>query len=321
VSILKTLLTGLALLSMPVLAAAQTFPDKPIKLIVPFPAGGPSDIIARIVTQKMSDTLKQPIVLESRAGNGGITGIDAVARSKPDGYTLGFASAGAMTIAPNMETMPFEPLKDLKPITLVAKVPEMLVVAANVPAKDLKELVALAKAQPGKLHFASTGKGGLPHMVAELFKQAAKIDLIHVPYGGAAPAINDVLGGRIEMVFLDLPVLLPQIQDGKLRPIALGTAHRSKLAPNVPTTAELGMPEVVADNWYGLVAPGSTPPDVIATLNKAANDAMKDPGVIEKLAGLGVDVAPQTPEQFRDFIESEQKKWARVVKEAGLGSK
>jgi tripartite-type tricarboxylate transporter receptor subunit TctC len=197
-------------------------------------------------------------------------------------------------------------------------VPEMLVVASNVPAKNMAELVALAKAQPGKLNFASAGVGGLPHLAGELFKLTARIDIVHVPYRGAAPAINDLLGQQVQMTFLDLPVLLPQIKAGNLRPIALGTKARSPLAPDVPTTAEVGMPDVLAENWYGMVAPAATPPDIIARLNTITTDAMSDANVKAKLAEQGLTLVPQTPDEFRAYIAAETKKWAQVIKESGV---
>src|SRR5215472_1420586 len=204
-------------------AAAEEYPSRPIRLIVPFPPGGPNDIIARVVGQRMSEIVKQPVIIDNRSGQAGALGTDAVAKSTPDGYTIGITSASSLAILPSMEKIAYDPQKDLAPITLVATVPEMLVVARDVPARNMSELVALAKAQPGKLNFASAGVGGLPHLAGELFKLTAKIDIVHVPYRGAAPAINDLLGQQVQMTFLDLPVILPQIKAGNLRPIALGT--------------------------------------------------------------------------------------------------
>src|ERR1700676_5554059 len=299
--VLATLVTGLSLLLLPASVAAQDFPTKPIKLIVPFPAGGPNDLIARVIGQRMSELTKQPVLIDNRGGQGGVLGTDAVAKAKPDGYTIAIASAGALAISPSMEKVAYDPLKDLQAITLVAKVPEMLVVASNVPARDMNELVALAKAQPGKLNFASSGPGSLPHLAGELLKLTAKIDIVHVPYRGAAPAVNDLLGQQVQMVFLDLPVILPHIKAGALRPIALGAPKRSPTAPDVPTTAEVGMPELLIENWYGMIAPARTPEKIVATLNRIANEAMADPGVKEKLADQGLIVAGDTPEQFRWF--------------------
>jgi tripartite-type tricarboxylate transporter receptor subunit TctC len=316
--VLSTLLTGLSVLLSPALAAAQDFPTKSIRLIVPFPAGGPNDIIARLVGQRMSELMKQPVVIDNRAGQAGVLGTDVVAKASPDGYTIGIVSASALTINPTMEKVAYDVARDLAPVTLVATVPEMLVVASNVPAKNMAELVALVKAQPGQLNFASTGIGGLPHLASELLKLTAKLDVVHVPYRGAAPAINDLLGQQVQMAFLDLPVLLPHIQAGSLRGIALGAPARAPTAPDVPTTAEVGMPDVLAENWYGMVAPAKTPANILATLNRIANEAMADPGVKQKLADQGLTVAGDTSEQFRGFIESETTKWAKVIKDAGV---
>jgi tripartite-type tricarboxylate transporter receptor subunit TctC len=311
------LVTGLMLL-LPHAATAQDFPAKPIKLIVPFPAGGPNDIIARIVGQRMSELTKQPVVIDNRGGQGGALGTDAVAKANPDGYTIGIVNAGALAINQSMEKVAYDTLRDLAPITLVVTVPEMLVVAGNVPAGNMSELVALAKAKPGTLNFASTGPGSLPHLAGELLKLTAKIDIVHVPYRGAAPAINDLLGQQVQMTFLDLPAILPHIRSGMLKPIALGTIARAPTAPDVPTTFELGMPELRIENWYGMIAPGGTPPAIIATLNKITTTALADPAVKEKLAEQGLTTVGNSPEQFRAFIASETAKWAKVIKDAGV---
>ena len=315
--LLKPLLIALAVLC-PAVAQAQDFPNRNIRLIVPFPPGGPNDIIARVVGKRMEEILKQTIVVDNRSGQGGVLGTDLVAKAAPDGYTVGIASAGALAISPSMEKVAYDTLKDLQPVTLVAKVPEMLVVATSVPASNMKELVALAKAQPGKLNFASSGPGSMPHLAGELFKLTAKIDMTHVPYKGAAPAVNDLLGQQVQMVFLDLPVLLPQISAGKLRPIAVGAPERVPSAPDVPTTAEVGMPDLLSENWYGMVAPAHTSPKIVAILNKAAVEAIKDSEVKEKLANQGAILVGDTPEQFAAYIDSETKKWAMVIKEAGV---
>ena len=315
--LLKPLLIALAVLC-PAVAQAQDFPNRNIRLIVPFPPGGPNDIIARVVGKRMEEILKQTIVVDNRSGQGGVLGTDLVAKAAPDGYTVGIASAGALAISPSMEKVAYDTLKDLQPVTLVAKVPEMLVVATSVPASNMKELVALAKAQPGKLNFASSGPGSMPHLAGELFKLTAKIDMTHVPYKGAAPAVNDLLGQQVQIVFLDLPVLLPQINAGKLRPIAVGAPERVPSAPDVPTTAEVGMPDLLTENWYGMVAPAHTSPKIVAILNKAAVEAIKDSEVKEKLANQGAILVGDTPEQFAAYIDSETKKWAMVIKEAGV---
>jgi tripartite-type tricarboxylate transporter receptor subunit TctC len=318
--LLNALATGLSLLLLPASAVAEDFPDHTIRLIVPFPAGGPNDMIARVIGQRMSELTKQPVVIDNRGGQGGVLGTDAVAKARPDGYTIAISSAGALAISPTMEKVAYDPLKDLQAITLVAKVPEMLVVAGNVPAKDMNELVALAKAQPGKLNFASSGPGSLPHLAGELLKLTAKIDIVHVPYRGATPAINDLLGKQVQMVFLDLPIILPQIRAGALHAIAIGAPERAPTAMDVPTTAEVGMPGLLAENWYGMVAPAGTPPAVVAALNRIATEAMRDPAVKEKLAIQGATLIGDSPEHFHDFIATEIERWAKVIKDAGIAT-
>src|SRR6202795_1425355 len=315
--ILAALATAWSLL-WPALAQAEDFPARSIRLIVPFPPGGPNDIIARVIGQRMSELTRQPVLIDNRGGQAGVLGTDAVAKANPDGYTIGIVSASALAISPTMEKVAYDVSRDFAPVTLVVTVPEMLVVASNVAAKNMDELVALAKAQPGKLNFASAGVGGLPHLAGEPFKLTAKIDIVHVPYRGAAPAINDLLGQQVQMTFLDLPVILPHIKAGSLRPIPLGAPKPSPPAPDVPTTAEVGMPDLLIENWYGMIAPAATPPAIVATLNRIANEAMADPGVKQKLAEQGLTVAGNTPEQFRGYIEAETRKWAKVIKDAGL---
>ncbi|WP_027552038.1 tripartite tricarboxylate transporter substrate binding protein [Bradyrhizobium sp. Cp5.3] len=308
----------LLLLLLPTFASAQNFPAKPIRLVVPFPAGGPNDIIARVIGQRMSEISGQPVVIDNRGGQGGVLGTDAVAKAAPDGYTIAISSAGALAISPSMERVAYDTLTDLTPVTLVATVPEMLVVATYVPVKDVGELIALAKAQPGKLNFASSGPGSLPHLAGELFKLTAGIDIVHVPYRGAAPAVNDLLGQQVQMTFLDLPVLLPQIKAGSLRAVAVGSLVRAPTAPDVPTTAEAGFPALRIENWYGMVAPKGTPQEIVAALHRLTTQAMADPAVKEKLAAQGATLVGDEPEHFRSFIADETAKWAKVIKDAGV---
>jgi tripartite-type tricarboxylate transporter receptor subunit TctC len=317
--ILARALFGLALILASAAASAQSFPNKPIKLVVPFPAGGPNDIIGRAVGQRMAEILKTQVVIDNRSGAGGVIGTDAVAKAAPDGYTIAITSAGALALSPSVVAkLPYTTLKDLKPITLVAKVPEMLVVATSVPAKNLAELTALAKAQPGKLNFASTGPGSMPHLAGELFRLTTHIDVVHVPYRGAAPVVNDLLAQQVQMVFLDLPVLLPQVQAGKIRAIAIGATERAPSLPDVPTFAEAGYPQIVIENWYGMVAPAATPQPIADALHKAAVEALHDAGVKEKLGKLGLTLVGDSPEEFAAYVKSETAKWANVVKEAGI---
>jgi tripartite-type tricarboxylate transporter receptor subunit TctC len=271
-----------------------------------------------VIGQRMSELLKQPVIVDNRGGAGGVLGTDVLAKSKPDGYTIAITSAGALVISPSLEKVAYDTQKDLQPITLVAKVPEMLVVATSVPATNMKELVALAGAQPGKLNFASSGPGSLPHLAGEFLKLTAGIDIVHVPYRGAAPAVNDLLGQQVQMAFLDLPVLLPQIKAGTLRGIAIGAPERAPTAMDVPTTAEVGMPDLLTENWYGMLAPAGTPADVVATLNRVTVEAMRDPVVKDKLAAQGATLVGDTPEHFRGFIDAEIRKWTKVIKDAGI---
>jgi tripartite-type tricarboxylate transporter receptor subunit TctC len=314
---LRALATALSLLPAPSVVA-QDFPNRPIRLIVPFPPGGPIDIFARVIGQRMSELTKQTVLIDNRGGQGGVLGIDALAKAKPDGYTIAIASAGSLAISPSMEKIAYDPLKDLQAITLIARVPEMLVVASNVPARNMSELVALAKAEPGKLNFASSGPGSLPHLAGELLKLTAKIDIVHVPYRGAAPAINDLLGHQVQMVFLDLPVLLPHIRSGALRAIAIGAHERAPAAMEVPTTAEVGMPDLQTENWYGMVAPAGTPAAIVKALNRIATEAIGDPAVKEKLVSQGATLIADSPEQFHQFLDTEIAKWAKVIKDAGI---
>jgi tripartite-type tricarboxylate transporter receptor subunit TctC len=318
--ILGAILSGALLLLPAASANAEDFPARQIRLIVPFPAGGPSDIIARVLGQRMSEITKQPVIIDNRGGQGGVLGTEVLAKATPDGYTIALSSAGALAISPTMERVSYDPLKDLQTITLVAKVPEMLVVANDVPAKNMAELVALAKSKPGKLNFASTGPGSMPHLAGELLKLIAKIDMVHVPYRGAAPAVNDLLGQQVQMAFLDQPVLLPQIKAGGLRAIALGAPERASTLPEVPTTAEVGMPDLLAENWHGMVAPAGTPAPIVAALNRITTEALQDPAVKEKLAIQGATVVGDSPEHFHAFLEGEIARWAKVIKDAGVAT-
>lgn len=307
------------LLLWPALAHSQDFPNRPIRFVVPFPAGGPSDVISRILVDKMSSLLGQPVVIENRAGAGGLIGINSVAKSAPDGYTVAIAPSSQLAMNVTLrEDMPFHPMKDLALITQIVSVPEILVVNTSVPAKTLSELVALAKAQPGKLTFASTGPGGMPHMAMELLKLTAGIDLVHAPYTGAAPAVNDLLGGHVQLMFADVPVLMGSIQSGTLRALAIGSPKRIAVLPDVQTTAELGMPKVEADNWYGLVAAAATPKPVLDKLYSAATEALHSAEVKDKLAAQGVVAVGNSSADFRAYVQREIDRWGEVIKATGI---
>ena len=308
-----------SVLAWPWQAGAQDYPNRTIKFVVPFPAGGPADTISRILTEKMASLIGQSMVVENRAGAAGLTGIASVAKAEPDGYTLAIAPSSGLAMNVNLrETMPFHPLKDLALITQIVSVPEILVVNDKVPVSSLAELVSLAQSQPGKMVFASTGLGGMPHLAMELFKLTAQIDLVHVPYTGAAPAVNDLIGGHVQMMFADVPVLLGSIQSGKLRALAIGSKTRLASLPSVATTAELGMPQVEADNWYGLVAPIATPQPVLAKIHAAAAQALKSAEVEDKLAAQGALAVGNSSAEFASYVKSEIERWGRVIAATGI---
>jgi tripartite-type tricarboxylate transporter receptor subunit TctC len=309
-SILMRVLCFVGVLAWSSALAAEEFPNRSIKFVVPFPAGGPSDFISRVLTEKMASLLGQSIVIENHAGAGGLNGIASVAKSSPDGYTIAIAPSSNLAMMVNLrESMPFQPLKDLALITQIVSVPEIIVVNENVPAKTLAEFIALAKAQPGKLVFASTGIGGMPHMAMELLELTAGIQLVHVPYSGAAPAVNDLLGSHVQTMFADVPVLLGNIKAGKLRALAIGSRT---------TTGELGMPQVEADNWYGLVAPIDTPAPIVAKLHSAAAEALHSPEVKDKLASQGAIAVGNSSADFATYVRSEIERWGKVIAATGI---
>ena len=299
--------------------AAAQYPSRPVHLVVGFPAGGPADIFGRTFAQALSSGLGQPVVVENKSGVGGVLGIDAVAKSAPDGYTLGFNNQGSVAMAPFALTkMPFNPNKDLALITAVVKVPEVVVVNPSLPVNSLAELIAYAKANPGKIAFGSAGAGGITHLACELLKSEAKIDVLHVPYKGAAPAVSDLLGGQVQMGIFDVPVVLPHIKSGKFRALALTSAKRAPSLPDVPTTAEAGYPRVISDNWYGLVAAAGTPPAVLKRIHEASMAALKSPALIEQFAKVSGIPAPMTPEEYSTFLGEEQQRWGTIIKAIGF---
>jgi tripartite-type tricarboxylate transporter receptor subunit TctC len=306
-----------ATLLAPRLGMAQTYPTKPVRLIVPFAAGGPADIFGRTFAQALAAQLGQPVVVENKSGVGGVAGVDAVAKAPPDGYTLGFAGAAALSTAPFMMTMPFDAQKDLALVTLATRVPEVLVVTSKLGIKNLNELVAYAKARPGKVNFGSAGSGSITHLAGELLKTEAKLDLVHVPYKGTAPAVNDLLGGQIELIIADVPVLLPHIRSGAMVPLAVTSASRAPSVPQVPTTAEAGLPKVLSDNWYGLVAPARIAPDVLKRIHGAAVAALGSPSLVDVFGTQSAVASPSTPEEFASFVAAERTKWGPIIKATG----
>lgn len=302
----------------PALAAAQAFPTKPITIIVPFAAGGTTDILARIIAQGLTAELGQSVVVDNRAGAGGNIGGQAAARAPADGYTLFMGTVGTHAInAALYKKMPFDPVKDFAPLTRVANVPNLLVANPAQPFKTVQELIAYAKANPGKINFGSSGSGSSIHLSGELFKSMAKVDMQHVPYKGSAPAVTDLLGNQIAIMFDNMPSAIQHVRSGKLRAIAVTTAKRSPELPDVPTIAESGVPGYEATSWFGMFAPAATPAPVVGQLNKALVKVLAQPDIKKKINEQGAETAGETPEQFAAFIQQEAVKWGKVVRESG----
>jgi tripartite-type tricarboxylate transporter receptor subunit TctC len=303
------------------LARAQTasYPNRPVRLIVPFAAGGPVDIVARLMAPVMTNVLGQSVVVEPRPGAGGMLGVDAVAKATPDGYMVGMASAGTLVLSPHLQRqMPYRTFEDLAPVTLAVVVNEPLVVPANAPWKSLAELIAAARAQPGRLTYGSSGPGSMPHLGAELFKLAAGgLDIVHVPYRGGGPVALALLAGEVSMGMPDLPAVLPHIRDGKLRALAMGTENRSPFLPEVPTFAEAGVPGVLTDNWHGVVLPARTPETVVAAVHRAVTAALADPETARQLRELGAIPMGGSREEFAAFMRREDARWSEVIRKAG----
>jgi len=303
---------------IPAVAFAQ-YPNKPIRLIVPFPAGGPADIFGRGLAQGMSSDLGQPVVVENIGGVGGVLGVDRALKSDPDGYTLGFNSGSTLSIAPySFNKMPYDVKKDVALITLVVRVPEVLAVHPSLPVNSLADFVAYAKANPGKISYGSAGGGSITHLAMELLRAEAKLDMVHVPYKGAAPAVNDLLGGQVVAGIFDVPVLLGHVRSGKLKALSVTSASRAPTLADVPTTAEGNYPNVTSDNWYGLVVPAKTPAEVQKRLHAAAVAALQSSNLKETYAKVGGIASPGTPQEYAAFLASEQAKWSKVVTAIGF---
>jgi tripartite-type tricarboxylate transporter receptor subunit TctC len=319
IRIVPMAVAALVLLATAQFARADDFPTRPIRVVVAFPPGGPTDFVGRLITDKMTASLGQRVYIENRPGAAGAVGADNIAKADPDGYSLFLTTSGAVTIVPHIQSnVPYDPLRDFAPIDLVTKVTEVLVVTPKLGIKTVKELVALAKEKPGAIPFASTGIGSPPHLAQLLLDASAGVQFLHVPYRGAAPALTDLLAGQVQVLAADLPVLIAQIQAGALVPIGAAANKRDAILPDVPTLAEQGYPNTDASNWYALLAPAKTPPDVIAKLNKAVNDALKDPDVHDKLVKTGATPVGGTPEALGTFMKAEYDKWGRVVAEHGI---
>jgi tripartite-type tricarboxylate transporter receptor subunit TctC len=313
----RTLLV-LALLLASVLAQAQEpYPSKPVRLILPFPPGGSTDILGRLVAEQLSARLGQPVVTENRGGAGGNVGAEAAARAAPDGYTLLFA-ATTLAISPSLYAKLGYELKDLAPISLVATVPNVLITHPSVPARTLQEFIALAKAKPGELNYGSGGSGTSNHLGGELFNMVAGVKLVHIPYKGVNLAMNDAMAGNIQLVVIGIPAAAPQIKAGKLRALAVLAPERSATLPEVPTVAEAGLPELDVTTWYGLLAPAATPRPIVARLNAEIVRIMQGAELKERLAGMAAEPRTSTPEEFAAYIGQEAARWGDVVRKAGL---
>jgi tripartite-type tricarboxylate transporter receptor subunit TctC len=298
--------------------AAQTYPERPITLVVPYAAGGGNDVMARIVAEKMSKTLGQAVVVENRGGAGGTIATRAVAHAAPDGYTLVLGGTGTLAVAPTLySNTGYDPRKDFAPVGLIATSALVVLVHPSVPAKTLKEFIALAKAKPGQINFASAGVGSGMHLGTELFEVMADVKLTHVPYKGTGPALTDLMGGHVSVFFSSLPSAIPLIQAGKVRALAVTGLKRSAALPDVPTAAESAVPGYEAVLHYGIVAPAGTPKPIIAKLNAALREAVASPEVHDKLATEGAEPLGSTPEQYAQDIDREEIKWAAVVKRSG----
>jgi len=318
----KTLFLAAAVAASSLLNAsamgADAYPDKPIRMVVPLPPGGGGDFLVRLLAEHLSKELAQTVIIENKGGAGGSIGAQYVAQAAPDGYTLVFAYTASHSINPAISKLPYDPLADFTPVALVALAPNMLVVNPGVPAKSVKELIALAKQQPGKLRYASAGTGSAPHMSGELFNHMAGTSMVHVPYKGSGPAMNDVIAGHLELTFASLPAGLPHGKSGAVRMLGVTGAKRASLLPELPTIAESGLPGFDTDQWYGVLGPKGLPANVVATLNRAIAAALESPDLLDKASRQGFEIVPSTPEQLAQHMRAETAKWKKVAADANI---
>jgi tripartite-type tricarboxylate transporter receptor subunit TctC len=300
-------------------AFAQSYPNKPVRMIVGFPPGGGTDVVARVIGAKLSEWWGQAVAVENRPGATGTIGADAVAKSAPDGYTLIMGHVNSHAIAPNLfAKLPYDPIKDFAAVSYVGYVPNVLAVHPSVPARSVKELVALAKSKPGQLNYASSGNGSTQHLAGEMFKQLTGTEIVHVPYKGSGDAIKDLLGGVVAMNFDTMPPVLPHIQSGKLRGLAISTPKRLPQLPDVPTFDEEGIKGFDVTNWYGVMAPGGTPREIVVKLNTDINKAMQVPAVRARLEAVGTQLREQSAAEFEAFMKAEVAKYAKLIKDANI---
>jgi len=318
VTVSKLVLGGLAL-TLAGQLMAQAYPNKTIRLIVPFPPGGGNDVIARVIAQKLGDRLGQQVVVDNKAGANGIVGLQALMQAAPDGYTLAVGAAGPLAVNPSLyDKLPYDPTKDFAPITNMVNYPLLLVTHPSVPAKTTQEVINLAKAKPGSLYFASPGSGNSGHLAGELFNNLAHVKTVHVPYKGQGPALSDLLSGHVQMLYSSIPSVIAQVKQGQLNAIAVGSAKRLPSLPDVPTISESGVPGYEAYSWVGMLAPAKTPKDIVNKLNAEIVDILKQKDVAEKLNQQGALPVGDTPEQFGAYIKAEIDKWGAVVRSANI---
>ncbi len=309
---------GVVTLTAATAATAQSWPAKPVRIIVPFPPGGGLDFFARVTAPRLQEQLGQQMVVENRSGAGGMIGADAVAKAPPDGYTVLLASSAELTISQHLyPKMAYDTLRDFAPVSYVAHAALLFSVHPSIPAKSLKELIALARARPGQLNYASAGTGGVQHLAGELLKTAAKIDIVHVPYKGAGPAVVDMVGGQVSMGFTALPSSIQHARSGRLRPIAVTSGKRSEAAPDLLTFTELGYPALDLVVWYAVLFPARTPPEIVARLNSEINRAVHTPEIKTRLLQQGVEAVGTTPEQLAKFMQSEIGRYGKIIQETG----
>jgi tripartite-type tricarboxylate transporter receptor subunit TctC len=301
------------------MAADMAYPTRPIRIVDAFPPGGPSDIVGRSISPRLSEALGQPVVIDNRGGAAGVVGCDLVAKAAPDGYTLLLGPSGALTIQPSLSAkLPYDPQRDFEPVTQLTSGPQVIAVNPGVAAKSVADLIALAKAKPGQLNYASGGTGTANHLAAEVFKLAAGVDIVHVPYKGTGPALASVLAGETQMIVSSLLPALPHLKSGKLRALAVTSASRSSAVPDVPTAAESGLPKFETSSWHGILAPAKTPRAIIARLHDDFVKVLSLPDVRERLMAQGLNVVGSTPQAFAAYMRSETVKYARVIKQVGI---
>jgi len=301
------------------LPAAAQYPAKPVRIVVGFPAGGPSDIVTRAIAPRLSDALGQPVVVDNRPGAGGVNATEQAARVPPDGYTLLMGTIGGLAVAMSLHpNRGYDTLRDFAPITQAVTVTNLLVVHPSVPAKSVKELLAIARARPGRLNYASSGPGTGPNLAGELLKLMGRVDIVHVPYKGSAPALTALLSGEIDINFENTLIVMPHVKSAKVRPLAVTGTQRSRLMPELPTIAEAALPGYSASGWYGLVAPAATPKDVVARVSAEVARILRAPEIMERLSGQGAEPVGSSPAEFGAFMRAEIEKWAGLVKAAGM---